>query len=109
MTMFNILFYSKNPENELSKRSFIFYLLLIIVLFPLLCFLTNIYTSFVVTIILLAAGIIELSIAKNMIGLDEDKCLKAYKNGKLFNTISKIITIVIIFILYICNKTIYEF
>ena len=39
-----------------------------------------------------------------MIGLDEDKCLKAYKNGKLFNTISKIITIVIIFILYICNK-----
>ena len=87
--------------HKLSKRSFMFYLLLIIVLFPLLCFLTNIYTSFVVTIILLAAGIIELSIAKNMIGLDEDKCLKAYKNGKLFNTISKIITIVVIFILYI--------
>lgn len=98
-----ILFHSENPETnyKLSKKSFVFYVLFIIVLFPLLYFFKNIYTSFVVSSISLAIGIIELNIAGNMIGLDKDKCLEAYKKGKLINTISKIILIVIIFVLYV--------
>ncbi len=42
-----ILFHSENPETnyKLSKKSFVFYVLFIIVLFPLLYFFKNIYTS----------------------------------------------------------------
>lgn len=100
--MLNILFYSKIPEKnyQLSKKSFKFYLLFITILFPLLYFLRSVYISFIVSVILLGIGIIELNIAKSMLGTNENKCLDAYRKGKLINIVSKAITIIMIFMLY---------
>lgn len=101
--MLNILFYSKNPKTnyELSKKSFLLYLVFITLLFPILCVLKNVYISFIMCLILLMIGIIELNIAKRMVNINELKCLEAYKKGKIINIISKIILIVTIFIMYI--------
>ena len=101
--MLNILFYSEDPEinYKISKKSFLLYLVFITLLFPILCVLKNVYISFVICLVLLIVGIVELNIAKRMVNISELKCLEAYKKGKIINIISKIILIITIFIMYI--------
>ncbi|MCI6272716.1 MAG: hypothetical protein MR601_07215 [Erysipelotrichaceae bacterium] len=100
--MLNILFYSKDPEinYKISKKSFILYLAFITLLFPILCVLKNVYISFVICLVLLVIGIIELNIAKRMVNVNELKCLEAYKKGKIVNIISKVILMVIVLLIY---------